>query len=344
MPRTEDRPMAADTQTGAGPGQGTWSEARGAAQHQHGTFKRSFHRIAVGAMRVLPKPLVRLAADPYIAGETREEALQLCDRQWERHGLSSTCDVLGESIETETQAQDYFREFKALIPELESRRDYANASVKLSGLGQELDEERCYQRTRELLELARDHGQFVRLDMEDHTTTDSTLRIYRRLREKGLDNCGVVLQSRLFRTRQDIQELAHMRPNVRLCIGIYREPPAIALQDKTEMKKHMLELLEVLWKNQQHVGLATHEEWAIRDALSLARRLGKPLDEVEVQMLLGVPRTQLQRELLEMGARVRLYVPYGQHWHAYSMRRLENNPDMMSMVVANVLSRPFRRD
>jgi proline dehydrogenase len=130
---------------------------------------------------------------------------------------------------------------------------------------------------------------------------------------------------------------------VRLCIGIYREPPEIALQDKAQMKHHMLELLEVLWRNGQHVGLATHEEWVIREALALARRLDKPLSEVEVQMLLGVPRRRLQEELVERGVRVRLYVPYGEQWHAYSMRRLENNPDMLSMVAWNVLSRPFVR-
>jgi proline dehydrogenase len=131
---------------------------------------------------------------------------------------------------------------------------------------------------------------------------------------------------------------------VRLCIGIYREPPEIALQDKTEMKRHLLALLERLWQNGQHVGIATHEEWVLHEAMDLAQRMGKPPEELEVQMLLGVPRTKIQRELLSMGVRVRLYIPYGEQWHAYSMRRLENNPDMLRMVAANVLTRPFRRD
>jgi proline dehydrogenase len=197
---------------------------------------------------------------------------------------------------------------------------------------------------RELMELARECGQFMRIDMEDHTTTDSTLRIYRRLREQGLHHCGVVLQSRLYRTREDILRLADLKPNVRLCIGIYREPSAIALQDKGAMKRHLLELLAQMWENGQHVAVATHEEWVIREAISMARSMGKPMEQVEVQMLLGVPRLALKRELIRAGVRVRLYVPYGEQWHAYSMRRLENNPDMMGMVAWNVLTRPFRRD
>lgn len=321
----------------------SWSETRGLSPKPNGLAMR-LHRATVSVMRHLPRPLVRLAADAYIAGETRDEALALTDQLWTQQGLSSTCDVLGEAVDTGPQAQEYYNEFEALITELAQRREYANASIKLSGLGQEFDAEGCFQRTRALLEIARDCGQFLRIDMEDHTTTEQTLGIYRRLRDAGLDNCGVVLQSRLFRTEKDIEALASYRPNVRLCIGIYREPPAVALQNKSEMKRQLLVLLERLWKNQQHVGLATHEEWVIYESLELAKRLGKPPEELEVQMLLGVPRSRIQRELLDMGVRVRLYIPYGEQWHAYSMRRLENNPDMMRMVAANVLTKPFRRD
>jgi proline dehydrogenase len=158
-----------------------------------------------------------------------------------------------------------------------------------------------------------------------------------------LDHCGVVLQSRLYRTREDILALEDLRPNVRLCIGIYREPSAIALQDKNSMKRRLLELLEQMWNNDQHVAIATHEEWVIREALEVAERLGRPMNQVEVQMLLGVPRQKLQRELVANGVRVRLYVPYGEQWHAYSMRRLENNPDMLGMVAWNFITRPFHR-
>ena len=344
-----DRPdPSSDRHSDATP-RGSWSKATPSASgaaptHHDQSLKRTLHRGMVGLLRAAPKSLVRIAADAYIAGESRQEALQTVDRLYREKGLHSTCDVLGEDVETEADIQAYHDEFDALIRDMASRREYGNVSIKLSALGQMIDEEACYGRIRGLMELARDCGQFMRIDMEDYTTTDSTLRIYRRLREEGFDNCGVVLQSRLFRTRQDVADLAELKPNVRLCIGIYKEAPEIALQDKTEMKQHLLELLEVLWRNGQHVGIATHEEWVIRDGIALAERMGKPLEEVEVQMLLGVPRAALQRELVDRGVRVRLYVPYGEQWHAYSMRRLENNPDMMGMVAWNVITKPFRRD
>ena len=328
---------------------GSWSKATAHASgkaptHQHGPVKRAIHRSMVGVLRAAPKSLVRIAADAYIAGESREDALRTVDSLWKEKRLHSTCDVLGEDVENDADIQAYYDEFHALIQDMADRREHGNVSIKLSALGQMLDEEACYERALKLLQLARDCGQFMRIDMEDHTTTDSTLRLYRRFREQGYDNCGVVLQSRLFRTRQDIADLAPLQPNVRLCIGIYREPPDIAMQDKTEMKQHMLELLEVLWKNGQHVGIATHEEWVIRESIALAERMGKPLEEVEVQHLLGVPRHALQQELVDRGVTVRLYVPYGEQWHPYSMRRLENNPDMFGMVAWNVITKPFRRE
>jgi proline dehydrogenase len=330
------------------PPRGAWEKATEhpsgrAPSHGVSPLKRAIHSAAVKLLRAAPRPLVRIAASPYIAGEKRSDALRTVDGLHARENLLSTCDVLGEDVTSDADIQLYHDEFEALIRDLGSRAEYANVSIKLSALGQLIDEELCYQRMRQLMVLAGEHGQFMRIDMEDHTTTDSTLRIYRRLRSEGLDHCGVVLQSRLYRTREDIVALEELRPNVRLCIGIYREPSAIALQDKVAMKKHLLELLEKMWLNGQHVAVATHEEWVIREALDVAQRLGRPMPEVEVQMLLGVPRLPLQRELISEGVKVRLYVPYGEQWHAYSMRRLENNPDMLGMVAANVLTRPFRR-
>jgi len=292
-------------------------------------------------VRSLPRSWIRLAASPYIAGETRASAWQVVDRLWREKKLHSTVDVLGEEIHNQADIDAYHQEFRRLVTEL-TDRPYANISVKLSALGQAQDEDDCYRRARDLVAQARAINTFVRFDMEDATTVDSTLRIYRRVRQ-DLDNCGIVLQSRLFRTKGDVLALRDLAPNVRLCIGIYPEGPDIALQDRVAMKEHLLELLEILWKNGQHVGIATHEEWVIRRALALAEQMRKPSSEVEVQMLLGVPRQALQRELVERGIIVRLYVPYGERWYAYSMRRLEHNPEMFKMVAGNVVSGLFGR-
>lgn len=327
---------------------GAWDQATEhpsgrAPRHRVSRVKSVLHGGFVKVLRAAPKPLVRIAASAYIAGEERADALRTVDELHSGSGLWSTCDVLGEDVTSTADIQRYHDEFESLISDLRERREFANVSIKLSALGQLIDEQDCYARMRDLMVLARECGQFMRIDMEDHTTTDSTLRIYRRLREEGLDHCGVVLQSRLYRTREDIHKLRELQPNVRLCIGIYREPQALALQNKDAMKRHLLELLETMWQNGQHVAVASHEEWVVRDAIALATRMGKSMEEVEVQMLLGVPRQALQRELIASGVRVRLYVPYGEQWHAYSMRRLENNPDMLGMVAKNVITRPFRR-
>src|SRR5262249_48322784 len=147
---------------------------------------------------------------------------------------------------------------------------------------------------------------------------------------------GVVLQSRLHRTAADVEALAPLRPNVRLCLGIYREPTGIALQDKPAMKERLLELLERMWRNGQYVALATHDENVIERAVEMAERLGKTPGDFEVQMLLGVPRARIQKRLRDVGITVRLYVPYGTHWYHYCLRRLDNNPEMARMVLGNL--------
>ena len=301
-----------------------------------GPLRRLRRRI----MRLAPRPLVRALARPYVAGETRREAIDRVRRLQEEHGLLSTIDVLGEAIADERESRAVLEEYMAILDDL-GRCPYANISVKLSALGQALDEDLCARQLEALLEHARRYDQFVRLDMEDHTTTDSTLAHYRRLCGR-YPRLGVVLQARLHRTSRDVEDLASLRPNVRLCIGIYREPAEIALQDKPAMKVRLLELLERMWDNGQYVALATHDEAVIEKALQLAARMGKTPADFEVQMLLGVPRADIQRRLREQGVKVRLYVPYGAHWYHYCLRRLDNSPEMARMVIANLLRRDGR--
>jgi proline dehydrogenase len=278
---------------------------------------------------------VRALARPYIAGESRAEALALARRLFEEKGLHSTVDVLGEAITEPSETEAMLREYTAVLDDL-GRCPHAGVSIKLSALGQGLDDALCAKNLETLLEAAARHGQFVRFDMEDHTTVDSTLGFYRDFARR-FPRIGIVLQSRLFRTPQDVKDLAPLRPNVRLCIGIYREPPEIAFTDKPSMKRRLLELLGAMWENGQTVALATHDERVIREAVTTARARGIGPSQLEVEMLLGVPRAALQQELRREGWTVRLYVPYGRHWYQYCLRRLEHNPEMAALVLKNLL-------
>ena len=292
-------------------------------------------RVRSRLIQLSPRPIVRVLARPYIAGETRADALALVKRLQDGKGLHSTVDVLGEAITEPGEARAMLDEYLGTLDAL-GRCPYANISIKLSALGQGLDDALCAAHLETLLSRAAGYGQFVRFDMEDHTTIDSTLSFYRRFAAK-YPRIGVVLQSRLFRTPDDVKALAALKPNVRLCIGIYREPPEVAFVDKPSMKRRLIELLGTMWENGQYVAVATHDERVIREALDLAKRMGKGPDAFEIQMLLGVPRASIQEELRSRGIKVRLYVPYGSHWYQYCLRRLEHNPEMASLVLKNLL-------
>ena len=329
------------TSTPPQPGGHPWDAITAQEAGAPGPDRGALFRLRSRLMRLAPKSVVRLMARPYIAGETRAQAIAVVRRLQAAQGLSSTIDVLGEDIRDTAAAEAMLREYMAILDDL-GACPYANISIKLSALGQALDEDLCARHLEKLLAKAAGYGQFVRFDMEDHTTTDSTLRLYRRMVGR-FPRIGVVLQSRLHRTVDDVRDLAPLKPNVRLCLGIYREPPAIALQEKPAMKERLLELLRMMWDNGQYVGLATHDESVIRRALEMAASRGLRPDQYEVQMLLGVPRAAIQQELLGRGIRVRLYVPYGERWYEYCLRRLDNNPDMARMVLGNLLGKASGR-
>ena len=177
--------------------------------------------------------------------------------------------------------------------------------------------------------------------MEDSTTTDDTLRLYRELREDGHDNLGVVLQARLRRTLDDIAALADLRPSVRICKGIYLEPAAIAFTDAEAIRVNFLRCLDALLDGGSYVGIATHDEWLIGESLARVSQRGLGREEYELQMLLGV-REERRDELVAEGHRLRVYVPYGEQWYAYSVRRLQENPAMAATIAKATAGRLLR--
>jgi len=289
-------------------------------------------------INLAPTPLVKLFASPYVAGDSIEAAINTAQKFWEERQVCSTIDLLGEELESDEEVQYTLNIYERLIEALGSQ-DYATLSLKPSQLGNHRGTGHCTNVIREIVKRAEQHNIKVTLDMEDHTFTDMTLDIFRTL-QKDHPTFGTVLQSRLFRTDDDIKSLQGMNARIRICIGIYNEPKDIAIQSKPEMKKKLLEQLEVLYKEGHYAEIATHDEAVINEAINIAERLNMKKDQYEIQMLMGVPKQDFQDELIQNGILVRLYVPFAEKWKyatAYCKRRLAANPAMAAYILKNLL-------
>ena len=290
-------------------------------------------RAIVRALPVVPRALLRRLSARYIAGDSVEDAVRAV-AALNGGGKMATVDVLGEEIRASAEAGEIARAYHQIFARIESEQLDANVSIKLSALGLGLDEADCRGHVEELVRDAGVRGNFVRIDMEDSGTTDATLRLYRDLRSAGFANVGVVLQARLRRTLADVPGL----DNVRLCKGIYLEPNAIAFQDAEEIRANFRATLRALLDEGSYVGIATHDEALIADALAQVRERGLARDAYEFQMLLGV-KPERGDALVRDGHRLRVYVPFGAHWYEYSLRRLQENPAIAGYVAADTLRR-----
>ena len=297
-----------------------------------------FSRLVVTTLPVVPKFIVGRVAAPYVAGETLDDAVATI-RELNAEGAVATLDLLGEEVRDRAKARAATEEYLRILDRIRAEGLDSNVSVKLSALGQELDEGFCLENVAEVVASADGHDSFVRLDMEDHTTTDSTLRIYRSLYERfGGRRVGVVFQSYMRRTLRDVAELPDRDANVRLCKGIYIEPREVAWKGYETVRLNFVAALEKLLTRGVYVGIATHDEYLICAAVALIDRLGIPRDRYEFQMLLGV-EPRLRKILIAAGHRLRVYVPYGREWYQYSVRRLRENPE----VAIHVMRAMFRK-
>jgi proline dehydrogenase len=287
----------------------------------------------VRGLPLMPRFAVRRLSAPYIAGPTLDHAVEVVKRL-NAEGKMATIDVLGEEVARASEATEIRSTYHRVLERIEDEGLDANVSVKLTGLGLELDEELALLNLQAVVADAKARSNFVRIDMEDSTTTDATLRFYRELGAAEFGNLGVVLQAYLRRTVSDVPGLA----NVRLCKGIYAEPLSIAFHDPDEIRGSYLAALDALLDQGSYVGIATHDEHLIRASLERIAARGLATDQVEFQMLLGV-RASRGDELVRGGHRLRVYVPFGTHWYEYSLRRLQENPAIAGYVAADTLRR-----
>ena len=295
----------------------------------------AFNRVLVTGLPLVPKFLVGRVASRYVAGESLDDAVRAV-RSLNQQGAMATIDVLGEEVHEREKATAAVEEYLHVFDAIAREKIDSNVSIKLTLLGLKIDEGFCRDNVARIAETAKRYDNFVRIDMEDHTCTDATLRIYREL-QAGYGNLGVVLQAYMRRTLADIASLPDQGANVRLCKGIYVEPRRIAWKGYETVRANFVQALEKLILGGVYVGVATHDEYLACRAAALIDKHGLKPEQYEFQMLLGVDE-ELRRILIAAGHRLRVYVPYGRDWYPYSMRRLRENPEVARHVMRAMLS------
>ena len=292
-------------------------------------------KLTVWSLPFIPKPIVGYFSKPYIAGSKLEDAVKII-KELNAKGIMATIDLLGEEITHKDQAAAAAEEYKDILREIDREKLDANVSVKPTHMGLLLDEEFCFNNIRAIVQEAVKFNNFVRIDMEDHTATDQTIDMYLRLKKEFDGHVGTVIQSYMRRTMDDINHLIEHKANLRLCKGIYNEPREVAYKDMFSINDNYNYNLRKLLSNGCYTGIATHDEKLVWYALSVIDELKLDKKDYEFQMLLGVDE-QLRDIIVAAGHRMRIYVPYGKDWYAYSVRRLKENPQMAGYILKKIL-------
>jgi proline dehydrogenase len=295
------------------------------------------NRLILSFIQLLPKVLVKPFAMRYIAGEGIGDAVRAVAALNSKN-LMATLDVLGENVSTKEESVAAAGTCEEILRTIDENRLNSNLSIKLTQLGLKMDEEFCYSNVKRLIQIACGHSNFVRVDMEDSSTTGSTLNLYERLRSDGFKDQGVVIQANMRRSEEDIRRLIPLKANVRLCKGAYMEPEAISFRDKEKIRLNYLNLLKMLLDSGCYVGIATHDDFLITGAYQHIQKMNLKSTEYEFQLLYGV-RTKLRDRMIADGHRVRVYVPFGQHWYPYSIRRFKENPQILLYVLRALFPR-----
>lgn len=293
------------------------------------------HQIVVSSLPFVPRPIMRRLSARYIAGEELGDAIGLL-RAMQDRGFGGVLDILGEEVKDDAAADAALAEYRRGIAAMAAAELDAYVSVKPTHFGLRKDPARARERYAELCAAAAEKGQFVRVEMEDHTTTDATLELFHGLRAQ-FDNVGIVLQARLKRTVADIDALGDAHVDVRLVKGIYLEPAEIAHTDGQAIRDAFVSCTERLFQRGHTIAFATHDEHMAARVLREARDRGVAAERYYFEVLLGVQEPLWER-WRAAGHRVRVYVPYGPEWRSYSQRRLRKNPEVMRHVIKNLLT------
>ena len=288
----------------------------------------------------LPKFFVKIVASPYIAGITDEEMLENVKKLNDK-GFKVAIDILGEHVKTKDEATAVTKRYANLYNEITNRKLQANISIKLTHIGQDLGQNFVQNNLFKLVEAAKNNNNFLRLDMENTPYTDQTIKLYEIMKEK-YDKIGIVIQSYLKRSMSDIERLADKNFNVRICKGIYVEDEELVFNDYSLIRESFIELVKKCLEKGTYVGIATHDEYLIDNIYSWIIENDISKNKYEFQVLHGVPMQKKLKKLINEGNTVRVYLPYGDNWYDYSVRRLKENPKMAGYIIKNIFSSIFR--
>jgi len=289
----------------------------------------------------LPKVFVRLVASPYIAGITDDEML-LNVQKLNNKGYDVAIDILGEHVKTEQEATEITERYANLYDRIASQKLNANLSIKLSHIGQDLGYDFVKSNLMILVNAAKKHNNFLRLDMENSPYTSETINLYKKAFE-SYSNVGIVLQAYMHRSKDDLDKLANEKFNVRICKGIYIESEDIAYRDYQKIRDNYIVLVQQALIKGAYVGIASHDEYLIDKLYLWIKENQIPTTQYEFQILHGVPMEKKLQQLIKEGNKVRVYVPYGDNWYDYSIRRLKENPKMAGYIIKNIFSKVLGR-
>jgi len=288
----------------------------------------------VSFVKFLPQSVVHIFAKKYIAGEELQDAVNVT-KQLNSKGIVATLDVLGEAITTKEEAKEEKEECLRVLEAIKKNNLDANLSIKPTSLGLNIDTDYFYQNMREVITKAKEYNNFVRVDMEDSPYTTKTIKIFKKLQQE-FDNVGIVLQAYLKRTEVDVEDLNKTKTNYRLCKGIYVEPAEIAFKEKQKVRDNFMHVLEKILLNKSYVGIATHDDFLVDGSYDLIKKMNLNKEDYEFQMLYGV-KEKLRDKINADDHKLRVYVPYGKKWYAYSMRRMQENPEIAGHITKSIL-------
>ncbi|MCF8227703.1 MAG: proline dehydrogenase family protein [Bacteroidales bacterium] len=295
-----------------------------------------FNKLIANILPYMPKSLVWIFSKRYIAGKKIDDAIN-ASKELNEEGIMVTIDLLGEFITKLDQAEENKKMYLEIIDRMEKEHIDGNYSLKPTMFGLLIDKEVCYKNIREIVKKAASHENFVRVDMEDSQCVDLEIELFRKLKKEFPKNVGLVLQAYLKRTLDDIKNLEDLHSeenpiNFRICKGIYVEPASIAYKKYEEINRHFIEDVDYMFSKNMYPAIATHDKPVVEGAYQLIEKYKAPGEKYEFQMLYGVT-PELRRSILDKGHRMRVYVPFGEDWFAYSTRRLKENPKIASQII-----------